>query len=152
MKGCPHNGDKALNGKRYCSPCFVKELRRIWYPRHVEPGNGNSNMEVDVMTKKKVVKKQAAKAGPSSKPKKEGRSLADIIDPMLLAGGKTIKDIAAELARKAGEAAKGKDLEANVRARLYMFRRKGYAVKKDDTKRIMVVATKAPNREATSVS
>lgn len=44
-------------------------------------------------------------------------SLAALIDPLLLAGGMTVKEIAAELASKAAEAAKGKDLAANVRVR-----------------------------------
>ena len=68
-----------------------------------------------------------------------GGSLAAIIDPMLLAGGKTVKEIAAELAKKAAEAAKGKDLAANVRARMVSYTRKGWRVEKDDQKRVKVV-------------
>jgi hypothetical protein len=61
--------------------------------------------------------KAAAKATKPQGAKKEG-SLAAIIDPMLTAGGSTVAEIAAELAKKAGEAGKGKDLAANVRARM----------------------------------
>ncbi|MBI4376701.1 MAG: hypothetical protein HY549_09660, partial [Elusimicrobia bacterium] len=57
----------------------------------------------------------------------------------LLVGGKTVKEIAAELAKKAGEAAKGKDLAANVRARLVSYKRKGWQVVKDDAKRMKVL-------------
>ena len=61
------------------------------------------------------------KKGGKAKAKKEG-SLASIIDPLLFEGKHTVKEIAAELAKKAGEAAKNKYLEANCRARLLMWR------------------------------
>ncbi len=61
-------------------------------------------------------------------------SLASIIDPMLLAGGYTVKEIAAELGKRAGEAARGKDLEVNVRARMVSYSRKGWQVLKDGKK------------------
>lgn len=109
----------------------------------------------DSMTKKNGHKKgkakQAAARKKAAKPKggkkvaakpqgakKEG-SLAAIIDPLLLAGGHTVKDIAAELAKKAGEVAKGKDLAANVRARMVGYTRKGWRVQKDDKKCVKVV-------------
>jgi hypothetical protein len=69
-------------------------------------------------------------------------SLAAIIDPLLFAGEHTVKEIAAELAKKAAAAAKGKDLEANVRARLYSFRKKGASIQKDAQKRLRVVLKK----------
>ena len=69
-------------------------------------------------------------------------SLAAIIDPMLFAGTKTIREIAAELAKKAGESAKGKDLEANVRARMVSHKRKGCIIEKDEEKRITVIQKK----------
>ena len=74
---------------------------------------------------------------------KNGGSLAAIIDPLLLSGGHTVKEIATELAKKAAEAAKGKDLEANVRARCWTFKKKGWQVVKDDKKRVKVVQSKA---------
>jgi hypothetical protein len=46
---------------------------------------------------------------------------------------------AAELAKKAREAAKGKDLAANVRARMVSYTRKGWRVEKDEQKRVKVV-------------
>lgn len=66
-------------------------------------------------------------------------SLSILIDPLLLAGGHTIKEIAAELAKKAGDAAKDRDLAANVRARMVSYTRKGWQVKKDDQKRVQVI-------------
>ena len=81
-----------------------------------------------------ATKTQGAKEGVQ-----KGGSLAAIIDPMLLAGGHTTQEIAAELAKKAGEAAKGKDLAANVRARMVSYTRKGWKVEKDDQKRVKVV-------------
>ena len=66
-------------------------------------------------------------------------TLAFMIDPFLLAGGMTVKEIAGELATKAADAAKGKDLAANVRARMVSYTRKGWRVVKDDEKRVKVV-------------
>ena len=68
--------------------------------------------------------------------------MAAIIDPMLFAGTKTIKEIAAELAKKAGASAKGKDLEANVRARMVCYRRKGCRIEKDEKKHVKVIQSK----------
>lgn len=87
------------------------------------------------------------KAAPSPKRKPEAASgprvtMASIIDPYLLAGGHTVADIAIELDQKAGEAAKGKNLEANVRARLVSYTRKGWQVVKDEQKRVKVVQGK----------
>lgn len=84
----------------------------------------------------------AAKAAKTQGAKREG-SLAAIIDPYLIGGGHLVRDIAAEVARKAGEAAKGRDIEANVRARIVSFKRKGWSVVKDAEKRVKVVQAKA---------
>jgi len=81
------------------------------------------------------------KAEGKAKAKKEG-SLAAIIDPFLLAGGKTVAEITVELAKKAGEAGKGKDLAANIRARMVSYTRKGWQVLKDDKKRVKVAQKK----------
>ncbi len=58
-------------------------------------------------------------------------TLSAIIDPMLFDGGHTVSEIAGELSRKAGESAKGKDLEANIRARLVSYKRKGWKIVKN---------------------
>ena len=47
------------------------------------------------------------------------------------------------MAKKAGQAAKGKDLQANVRARMVSFRRQGLRVEKDEKKRVKVIGKKA---------
>lgn len=88
-----------------------------------------------------------AKSAPAPKRNPEVASrprvtMASIIDPYLLAGGHTVADIAIELDQKAGAAAKGKDLEANVRARLVSYTRKGWQVVKDEQKRVKVVQGK----------
>jgi len=49
---------------------------------------------------------------------------------MLLAGGKTMGGILRELRRKASAACRGRDLEANVRARLYWLQRRGYRIER----------------------
>ena len=61
-------------------------------------------------------------------PSRREQPLAPIIDAMLLAGGKTMRGIVRELQRKASAACEGRDLRANIRARLYWLRRKGSAV------------------------
>ncbi|MFA5160909.1 MAG: hypothetical protein WC421_01575 [Elusimicrobiales bacterium] len=71
-----------------------------------------------------------------------GVSLASIIDPFLLSGGHTVGDIAIEVRNKAGNAAQGKDVEANVRARMVTYTRKGWRVVKDENKRVKVVQGK----------
>ena len=76
--------------------------------------------------------------GCKAKAKKEG-SLAAIIDPYLLVGGKSTQEIAAEVAKKAGEAGKGRDINANVRARLVCYTRKGWQVVKNEKKHVKVV-------------
>lgn len=83
----------------------------------------------------------AAGAKTAAKGKAAGRegSLSAIIDPMLAAGKHTVKEIAAELAKKGGEAAKGRDLEANVRARMVAYKRRGWQVEKDEQKRVKVL-------------
>jgi len=92
----------------------------------------------------KAILKANAKGKPADKAKaKDGVSLASIIDPLILAGGKTTQEIATELAKKAGEAGKGKDLNANVRARLVTYTRKGWQVIKDDKRHVKVVQKQA---------
>ena len=56
------------------------------------------------------------------------KPLAPIIDAMLLKGGMTMRGIVRELRRKASSACKGRDLAANVRARLYHLKRRGQEV------------------------
>jgi hypothetical protein len=106
----------------------------------------NADYELKPYEEKGVGKdsKVLLKVNGKGKPKaKNGGSLASMIDPMLLAGGMTTHEIAATLAKKAGEAAKGKDLNANVRARLVSYTRKGWQVVKDDKKRVKVLQKKA---------
>ena len=90
--------------------------------------------------KKKAVKPQGGKKAATKLQgtKKEG-SLAAIIDPLLLQGGMTMGEIVAELAKKAGDAGKNRDLAANCRARLVAYKRKGWQVLKDAEKRVKVV-------------
>ncbi len=76
--------------------------------------------------------------GGKAKAKRAG-ALSAIIDPYLLAGNKTTQEIAAEVSKKAGDAVKGRDVNANVRARLVSYTRKGWQVIKDDKKHVKVV-------------
>ncbi|MHB2025104.1 MAG: hypothetical protein ACYCPQ_00490 [Elusimicrobiota bacterium] len=108
-----------------CHPCADEVKRTEWEGMNMAKKNGKSNRKI-----------AGAKAAESNGP------LAAIIDPMLFSGDKTVKEIAAELAKMGGEAAKGKDLAANVRARMVSYTRKGWRVEKDDQKRVMVVQQK----------
>ncbi len=72
------------------------------------------------------------------KPVKEG-SLASFIDPMLFEGKYTVKEIANEIIQKAKEYTQNKDIEANIRARMVTYKRKGYQVVKDKDKHVKVV-------------
>ena len=56
------------------------------------------------------------------------KPLAPLIDAMLLAGGHTMRGIVREVRRKASAACKGKDLKANVRARIYWLKKRGRQV------------------------
>lgn len=80
--------------------------------------------------------------GPKNGKKPRGESVAAIIDPLLFAGGKTVKEIAEVVTKKAAELAKGKDIEANVRARMVSYTRKGWKVEKDDEKHVKVIKPK----------
>lgn len=71
-------------------------------------------------------------------PVRMNKPLSPIIDAMLLAGGHTMRGIVRELRRKASAACRSKDLQANVRARLYWFRRKGRKVHEDAEGHIQV--------------
>jgi len=79
------------------------------------------------------------KTGGTKATKGSGGTLAAIIDPLLMDGKMTVAEIAAELAKKAGDAAKNRDLAANVRARLVSYTRKGWRVEKDEQKRVKVL-------------
>ena len=59
------------------------------------------------------------------------KHLSPIIDAMLLAGGHTMRGIVWEFRRKASGACRGRDLRANVRARFYWLKRRGYVAERD---------------------
>lgn len=110
-----------------CHPCADAVKRIEWEERDMAKKSENGK------SKRKT---------PGTKSAEGNGSLSALIDPMLFSGDKTVKEIAAELAKKGGEAAKGKDLAANVRARMVSYTRKGWRVEKDDQKRVMVVQQK----------
>ena len=146
------NAEKAEVGQKYLSkkgvPVTVMGAKGDKIVLRVEV-SGNKvevakNYELMPYKESKVSKE--AKLLVNSNGKKSGEqregSLAAIIDPMLLAGGKTIQEIADIVAKKAGQAAKGKDLQANVRARMVTYTRKCWRVEKDEKKHVKVVQVK----------
>ena len=142
------NAEKAEVGKKYLSktgvPVTVIGGKNSKIILRVEV-SGNKvevakDYELFAYKESKISKESRALVNSNSKKggHREG-SLAAIIDPMLFTGTKTIREIAAELAKKAGASAKGKDLEANVRARMVSYKRKGSRIEKDDKKRVKVI-------------
>jgi len=74
---------------------------------------------------------------------KRENTLAGLIDPMLFSGGKTVKEIAEVVVKEAADLAKGKDMEANVRARMVTYSRKGWKIVKNDQKHVKVFNAKS---------
>ncbi|MBI4377071.1 MAG: hypothetical protein HY549_11550 [Elusimicrobia bacterium] len=58
------------------------------------------------------------------------KPLAPLIDAMLRAGNKTMRGILRELRHKVSVSCRGRDLEANVRARLYWLQKRGYQIER----------------------
>lgn len=120
-----------------CYGCAEDLKRLAWEARDMAKKNGKKGTKGKAAAPAHRASAKAVAAKPQEA-KREG-SLAAIIDPLLLAGDHTVKEIAEELCRAAGEAAQGKDLAANVRARMVSYTRKGWKVEKDEQKRVKVV-------------
>jgi len=109
----------------------------------------NGEYELKPLTEAHVNKDEARSSTERRKVKAEVKaavastSLSAHIDPLLLAGGHTVKEIATEVHKHAPELAKGKDVEANVRARMVAYTRKGCQITKDTNKRVKVLQKKA---------
>jgi hypothetical protein len=58
----------------------------------------------------------------------EPKSLAATIDALLQDGGRSMKGLEREVRRRASAACRGKDVGANIRARVYWLGRKGRSV------------------------
>lgn len=67
------------------------------------------------------------------------KQLAPIIDSLLLEGTRTMRGLVREVKRRASSACKGKDVAANIRARIYWFKKKGYKQIKNPQGHIKVV-------------
>ena len=76
------------------------------------------------------------------------KPLAPLIDAMLLAGGYTMRGMVRVLRRKASVACRGKDLKANVRARLHWLRQRGYCIGRDASGRLHAAPTPAARRSS----
>ena len=147
------NAEKAEVGQKYLSkkgvPITVMGMKGDKVVLRVEV-SGNKvevakNYELLPYKESKVSKESKLLVNSNGKKGNERHegSLAEIIDLMLFAGGKTIQEMADIVAKKAAQTAKGKDLEANVRARMVTFRRKGWRVEKDEKKHIKVIQSKS---------
>ncbi|MBI5243801.1 MAG: hypothetical protein HY922_09005 [Elusimicrobia bacterium] len=80
------------------------------------------------------------KANGIARPKASNKPLAPLIDALLLAGNMTMAGMVRELRRKASAACRGRDVAANVRARLYWLRKRGCRVEISDQARMRAVA------------
>lgn len=67
------------------------------------------------------------------------KQLAPIIDALLLEGGRTMRGLVREVKRRASSACKGKDVRANIRARIYWFKKKGYQMKINSLLQIRII-------------
>ena len=145
------NAEKAEVGKRYLSktgvPVTVMGTKGDKIVLRVEVSGNKVDVaksyELKPYNESKINKESKLLMNSNGKKGKhrEG-SLAALIDP-LFDGSKTIQEIADIVAKKAGQAAKGRDLQANVRARMVSFRRQGLRVEKDEKKRVKVIGKKA---------
>jgi hypothetical protein len=95
---------------------------------------------VNSMSKSLLKKSASDKKAKDGQPKKE--SLASIIDPYLYAGANTVAEIVEILDKKHLSQAQGKNLNANVWARIVTFNRKGYKIERLEGKKIRVVKPK----------
>ena len=66
--------------------------------------------------------------------------LSSLIDRLLLKGGLTMRGLAREIRRKDSVSCKGKDVRANIRARIYWFKRKGYRIERNERGWVRIVA------------
>jgi hypothetical protein len=99
--------------------------------------------ESKVNREAKMLLKVNSKPGhPGKRAPREG-TLAQLIDPMLFSGGHTVADIAAAVTKKAPVLAKGRDMNANVRCRIVVLRRKGHRLERDAKKRVKIIAPKS---------
>lgn len=94
--------------------------------------------------KESGVSKEAKALAQANGDRKTGRggrknSIASLIDPRLFAGTNTVKEIAEVVTKQAGDLAKGRDMEANVRARMVSYSRKGWKIEKDEKKHVKVI-------------
>ena len=105
--------------------------------------------ESKVNKEAKVLMKANGKAkGPKGKRAPREGTISAAIDP-LVNGTKTVKEIVAELKKKAPELAKQTaDLAACVRARCVGWRRKGATIEKDAKKRLKLVLLKGAQAAA----
>lgn len=80
------------------------------------------------------VKPAPPEPGPGShSPAAQARKLlAPIIDALLVKGGISMLVIVRAVKRKASASWRGRDLKANIRARMYWFRKKGYTIERDE--------------------
>lgn len=66
------------------------------------------------------------------------KQLAPTIDALLLKGGLSMRGLVREVKRRASAACKGKDVSANIRARIYWFKRNGCRIKKNEYSQLKV--------------
>jgi len=69
---------------------------------------------------------------------RKGKVLSAIIDALLMHGGMTITGIAREVQRRASSACAGKDVRANIRARIHWLQRRGLKLYRDDAGRVQI--------------
>ncbi len=74
----------------------------------------------------------APSPGPTENLYRKGKALSAIIDVLLQKGGMTMTGIAREVERRASSASKGKNVRANIRARIHWLQKRGMKLQRDD--------------------
>jgi len=68
----------------------------------------------------------------------KAETMASVIDPYLFEGGRTVKEIVRLIEKRKLAIIEGKDLHANVRARLVNYTRKGFQIERAADKKVKV--------------
>jgi hypothetical protein len=68
----------------------------------------------------------------------KGKVLSSIIDALLMRGGMTITGIAREVQRRASSASAGRDVRANIRARIHWLQQRGLKLHRDEAGRVQI--------------
>lgn len=79
----------------------------------------------------------------SGRPDGNSHPLSAVIDELLFEGSRTMKGLVREVRRRASSACNGKNVAANIRARVYWLKKKGSTVRVDEAGRLQALGAPA---------